>query len=511
MKGTWTFALTVIVGYVGWLVAWYWPTLVSMASFWWNNSTYNHCLAVFPVVGWLIWRDRQALESVTPAPSTSRWPMLAMLAGAALWLGGDLADVAPGRQFGFVTVLIAGIWLIVGDRVARRIAFPLAFLYFAVPVGEVLLPTMIEWTADFTVWALRLSGVPVLREGMTFRIPSGSWSVVEACAGLRYLIASSFVGVLYAYIAYRSRVRRIAFVAASLIVPIVANWLRAYMIVMIGHLSDNKLAVGVDHILYGWLFFGIVMLLLFWTGSLWREDVSPATVESSSARTSLVETRADAVSGWTILVGAFLISALPPLAIQLLHRGDRPVIPIERSSPVLGDWHPIDDRLTEWTPRFTVPRTVIASTYARGDVRAGLYAAVYYAQQPDSKLVSSMNELVHTTDPGWHVISDRASTVDTPHGPLTVDESVLRIRDSRLLVRRWYWIDGVSTSSHLRAKLLQARARLLGRGDAGAIIVVYVPLPEEALPASAALDDLTRQAAASLPVLLAQRLGSDSP
>jgi len=122
-----------------------------------------------------------------------------------------------------------------------------------------------------------------------------------------------------------------------------------------------------------------------------------------------------------------------------------------------------------------------------------------------------MNELVHTTDPGWHVISDRASTVDTPHGPLTVDESVLRIRDSRLLVRRWYWIDGVSTSSHLRAKLLQARARLLGRGDAGAIIVVYVPLPEEALPASAALDDLTRQAAASLPVLLAQRLGSDSP
>ncbi len=44
------------------------------------------------------------------------------------------------------------------------------------------------------------------------------------------------------------------------------------MIVMIGHLSDNRLAVGVDHLIYGWVFFGVVMLLLFWIGSFWQED-----------------------------------------------------------------------------------------------------------------------------------------------------------------------------------------------------------------------------------------------
>ena len=56
------------------------------------------------------------------------------------------------------------------------------------------------------------------------------------------------------------------FVALSVIVPIVANGLRAYMIVMIAHLSDMKLALGVDHLIYGWVFFGLVMLLLFWVG-----------------------------------------------------------------------------------------------------------------------------------------------------------------------------------------------------------------------------------------------------
>ncbi len=47
------------------------------------------------------------------------------------------------------------------------------------------------------------------------------------------------VGCLFAYLSYRSPVRRVAFVAASLVVPIVANWLRAYMIVMLGHLTQQ--------------------------------------------------------------------------------------------------------------------------------------------------------------------------------------------------------------------------------------------------------------------------------
>ena len=78
---------------------------------------------------------------------------------------------------------------------------------------------------------------------------------------MRYLIASLVVGTLFAYLNYTTMWRRIAFVGVSIVVPIVANWLRAYMIVMLGYLSDNRIAIGVDHIIYGWLFFGLVMLV----------------------------------------------------------------------------------------------------------------------------------------------------------------------------------------------------------------------------------------------------------
>lgn len=99
------------------------------------------------------------------------------------------------------------------------LAFPLLFLYFIVPFGEFAVPYLQEWTADVTILALRLTGIPVFREGMQFVIPTGTWSVVEACSGFRYLIACFMVGTLYAYLNYQSPKRRLVFVIAALVVP----------------------------------------------------------------------------------------------------------------------------------------------------------------------------------------------------------------------------------------------------------------------------------------------------
>ena len=81
-----------------------------------------------------------------------------------------------------------------GTAMLRALAFPLSFMFFAIPFGEFLMPQLIDWTADFTIAALRLTGIPVYREANSFVIPSGHWSVVEACSGIRYLIAIHWLG-----------------------------------------------------------------------------------------------------------------------------------------------------------------------------------------------------------------------------------------------------------------------------------------------------------------------------
>jgi exosortase len=98
---------------------------------------------------------------------------------------------------------------VLGWKVARRMTFPLLFLFFAVPFGEFTQPKLMDWTAYFTILGLRLTGIPVYSEGQNLVIPSGSWSVIEACSGVRYLIASVTVGTLFAYLTYHSLRRRL--------------------------------------------------------------------------------------------------------------------------------------------------------------------------------------------------------------------------------------------------------------------------------------------------------------
>ncbi|HRY88040.1 MAG TPA: exosortase A, partial [Rubrivivax sp.] len=250
----WKTALPALAALLAAVALLYRDTAVTMVGIWYRSETFAHCFLVLPITLWLVWRKRAALARLTPRPSPA--VMAAMLAVAAVWLLADLVAVNAATQFAFVALLVLAVPAVLGLEVASAILFPLMFLFFAVPFGEFLVPTMMEWTADFTVFALQRSGVPVFREGQHFVIPSGQWSVIDECSGVRYVMASFMVGSLFAYLNYRSYTRRAVFMAVALVLPVVANWFRAYMIVMLAHLSGNRLAVGVDHILYGWVFFG---------------------------------------------------------------------------------------------------------------------------------------------------------------------------------------------------------------------------------------------------------------
>ncbi len=280
----WRRALPLVLATVVLLVAVYWRTAESIVAIWYRSETFAHGFLIVPISVYLIWARRREIATIAPAPD---WLGFVLLAGAGLaWLVAAAGQVQVVQQYALVAMIIASVIAVVGRKVALALAFPLGFLFLGVPIGEALIPPLMDWTADFTVTALQITGIPVFREGTFFTIPSGNWSVVEGCSGLRYLIASITVGALYAYLNYRVLWKRILFVVLSIVVPILANGFRAYMIVMIAHLSDMKLALGVDHLIYGWVFFGLVMLLLFWVGSYWRDPDRDATDRRVGGETS---------------------------------------------------------------------------------------------------------------------------------------------------------------------------------------------------------------------------------
>ncbi len=477
LSSPWRAALPAFVLLAVAIVLLYRDTAVTMVGIWWRSDTFQHAFLVLPICLWLVWRRREELAAQTPRAQP--WILLALLTAAASWLIAELVVVNVVSQFALVTMLVAAVPAVLGWQVARLILFPLLFLFFAVPFGEFMLPWLMERTADFAVLALQLSAVPVYREGLQFVIPSGNWSVVEECSGVRYLIASFMVGTLFAYLNFRSWKRRAIFMAVALAVPIVANWMRAYLIVMLGHLSGNKLAAGVDHLIYGWAFFGAIIFLMFRVGARWSQpDAVPA---ASAAGLDDGQAGSVPVMRATVLAAA-AIAILPHLALAGLQHAEGAAGQAKVDLPVRlsDDWSVDGARLVDWRPKFIDPSTGAARVYAGPAGTVGVYLAYYRAQSNERKLVSSLNVLAGPKDPDWNQIVSGGRE-------LVVGGQKIAVRTAEILGQppsgsahrphlvAWqvYWIDGRFIAGDIAAKFANALARLRGRGDDGAALVFY--------------------------------------
>lgn len=468
----WKPTLAVIALILLWIGYWYWDTLEAMAQIWWRSETYTHGLIVPPIALWLIWRDRQRPAALTP--NANLWFAIPLAGLVFLWLLGDLTAVNALTQFAVVGLIVLATMALVGWPISKILAFPLLFFFFAVPVGDFLLPRLMEWTADFTVLALRLTGIPVFREGQNFIIPSGNWSVVEACSGIRYLIASLTVGTLYAYLTYTSLKRRLIFIAVSLLVPIVANWLRAYMIVMLGHFSGNKLATGVDHLIYGWIFFGVVILIMFAIGARWAEPAQAVLPISSMTN----RRRQPPLHFWATTLALVIIIAAGPLYenhLRTINTNESVNLSLPASA---GTWQ-IDASTMGWQPQFANSSTELHSTYRTPDSWVGLYIAYYRHQNYERKLITSTNVLANSTDPLWQTLGNHRVDATFGSNEIALRETELLKKpvgmDERYIVWQVYWINGRLTDSDIEAKWLTAWAMLTGQGDDGAVIVIYAP------------------------------------
>lgn len=436
----------------------------SLIDLWTRSETYTHGFMILPISLWLVWQRRVQLLHLVPRPALAA--LLPFLLAGGLWLVANLAGVLVVEQVALVSMLLAGTVAVLGWRVAQRLAFPLLFLYLLVPMGADLVEPMMEFTASFTVWALQMTGVPVYRDGLWFALPSGNWSVVEACSGVRYLIASVTLGLLYAYLSYHTLWKRVAFVALAATVPVLANGIRAYMIVMIGHLSDMRYATGVDHLIYGWLFFGLVMLFLFWIGSFWVEEQRPLPIPDDeplpshrrslrlAAAVLLVMVLADFVAG----IGSYMQSAEQVQAVAL------------RAPPGRAGWI-LSQQAPEWHARHLPTDTAIEAVYEKDGARVSVFVALYAVQTQAAEAINYANFVIDEKRAGVRVSGSGSQATHLGEQPLevSVHDLVTSFRgDGTRAYRIWQWyrIAGHPVANSYLGKAIEVLARLYpGRAD----------------------------------------------
>ena len=180
---------------------------------------------MLPIAAYLAW-DRRTLFAdlpVRPAP----WLALAGLPLALAWLFAERLAIMEGRQLVAMCFVQLMVMTALGFPAWKRLSAPLLYLFFLVPFGAFSVPALQTITAHFITAGLDILGIPNFSDGYTIEIPAGSFYVAEACAGLRFLIASIAFGALYACVMYPQPDPAYLFLAASVLIPIVANGFRA--------------------------------------------------------------------------------------------------------------------------------------------------------------------------------------------------------------------------------------------------------------------------------------------
>ena len=234
---------------------------------WWTSTTFGHCLVIVPLIGWLVWQRRALLARLRPVAWAPGLGIVA--AGGGLWLMGAAGAVTFARELGLLVMVQGAVVTLLGPWVARGLAFPLGYAFFLVPFGEWLEAPLQLLTVRLAMPLLALAGVPATSNGVMIHAGRYWFEVAEACSGAKFVIAMVAVGVLVANLCFTRWPRRIAFLAACVGVPVLANGARAAMTMWIANLTSVEAASGVDHIVYGWVWFGVVMAATLAVGWRW--------------------------------------------------------------------------------------------------------------------------------------------------------------------------------------------------------------------------------------------------
>lgn len=284
---------------------------------WWNIDTYNHLLLVPFIAGWLVLLKAGELAKIVPRPFA---PALLLVAAAlGLWWVGQASGINLLAHAGAVGALQAAVVSVLGLRAALLLALPLAFATFLVPFGDEIIPPLQFITADIAIALTHWSGIEASITGIHIHTPAGLFIVAQACSGVKFLIAMVTLGVLVCFTRFTSWRRRAAFMAACVIVPILANGVRAWATIYAAQFIGAERATGFDHIVYGWIFFAIVVALLL--GGAWRFfEREPEDYGWSAERLARATWLARAEQGRLAPAGAMLatvalaaIAALPAL------------------------------------------------------------------------------------------------------------------------------------------------------------------------------------------------------
>jgi exosortase len=243
----------------------YWPTSSALWHFWVDHPYWGaHGILVAALAAWLVYRARPRLAATAVRPLP--WVLIPLvLASIALLYFSRIG--AQGLQLLMLpTLMLLGLLAAFGASAARVLAIPVGFLYFGMPVWNLLAEPLRSLTLAVCRLVAPLIGLPASFAGPIVTLPGGiTFEVTIWCSGLGFFVQGLAVATLLGELELASRARRLALLASMALVALITNWVRVLIIIQVGYATNMRhVLVTTHHLLFGYALFGVVLVAYVW-------------------------------------------------------------------------------------------------------------------------------------------------------------------------------------------------------------------------------------------------------
>jgi EpsI family protein len=455
-------AITVVV------VALYFPSFAWLAGEWATTvGDFSHGFLVAAISAGLLIRALPGME--WPAHMISGLGVLALLITSLMWLLSRVASVAQVETAMLPLILMSALYAAYGRQVLSKLSFPVLYLYFATPIWGQLVPFFQQLTIDVVHLMIRLVDISVYVEGDFVHLPNGTFEVAGGCSGLAFILTATAVATLYGFLYYRTLGNRVKLFAIALAMSVVLNWVRVFLIVVVGNAYQMRHFLVDDHLSFGWALFAVMLVPLFFVANRLHRaentgtDRSAAALETNDTGSEFHNFRIS-----TVLVSMILVAVAPAWAMTIQRQVSSDAN-VELKLPILTSvWTGPGITPSAWRPSFEGVDAEIQRSYASKDARVWLYANVYIEQRQGKELIFFRNDVAGTS----RTQDKRIVDVDIPGfaGDRVVQLETTGPR-GRWSIWYWYEVGNSIATRDTEVKLLQAVKTLTGGVQSGVIAV----------------------------------------
>ncbi len=454
-----------------WALAFH-DSIWSAINIWYISEIFTHGFFVIPAAIYILYKERNSWLGIDA--QTNYWILVPIVLMFLLYFLGQAASLQLFKHVAVFSLLPLLLCFFLGTAVVKKIWFSLCFVLFCIPVGEELIPYLQDITADISVILLKLTNIPVFQSGLYIDIPEGRFVVAEACSGVRFFVGSIVFSAIYAYISYRALARQAAFMLVGIVVPVFANVLRVYGIILIGHYSNMEYATGADHIVYGWVFFAFVLFILVVVGERFRDK--PALGEEE-LDTNLVSTNPalnkQHITSIATIAGLLLCCVLwSGMVVNKSNSADQSI-----NRKVLKDLE-IDETAGNGIVEYKNASDTYVGQFRKGGLANGFSDLVniniswYNKNDEHSELISSANRLYSIER--WSKVGSMTLNISDEDTAVSVLEISNSIGAKRLIIY-WFDVNGKVLDKAYKAKLVQGLNGVIGHSQAGALLAIDIP------------------------------------